>query len=1092
MSEVTIGAAIIANDCLEQLKQLLPQLSKFDQVVIGWNGTDIKVKNYLKNLSAKKNSPFEWFQFAWRSTTKNGKFVVDEDGTQHVEKGDYYDINDWGFCYARNLTFQRLTTTHAIWLDTDDQIGYVKDGKDHIVTADAAYRAFKKIATEAPEDVDVWFFDYVYSRDADNNPNVVHARERLIKNPTEWKWVYPIHEVLLPPYPPRHAVVTDVKVIHYPVQKEESSTDRNLRYLEEWYTQLCDYGDEYEHDKGWCLRYIGETYWGAQKYQKAAQVLSEFIRNHPNALDIEKWQAWCFIAKSQIELNNFDAARAAALAAIDIEPGLCDGYILLAQTKLVTEQDPQDILILLDHAGHCDEAPPQVIRNPLDYSYTVYCIISKCKYLLSQWDSALEWAEKACKACPSDIRADQLRSDAAIKVREQNAIAAAKALYQIYLDVDENEKANKLYEVLPYPAQQSGDVVEAANLAHKRVRHLFDRDAYVNLYTENSRWEPVPEEYIDSGKVPGEVRMAYLLGRLQKALPNGGRILDVGCSDGFQSMCYAKNGFEVVGVDLDPRCVEVANERARARGLSAIFIHGFFEEMNPEKMIDPFDVQLAATYGDCPDCPKPKINSWYRHFDAVVCSEVIEHVQNPQFLMGCLSDCAKDGAPVLITTPDEAFDKGDTPKGGGAYEDSKDLAGHVRIYTQETFEALMKSDNELDVIESHFVPFNLAYREGQGWQVGEIRRRPHAEGPIIRIYCGPNVQFTPDVLEDGKKAVAGSEIAVINMAKEWARLGCQVVVYAGTNGIYDGVFYRTVDNYSPDHYSDVFIAWRLPTVFEKVRPNATTTVLWTHDLFYQIKVQGHSQNTIPQEWVDRIDTIVSVSNFHKDILEKVHPTFRGKVWASRNGIDPSRYIGRDVEKVPHRYFYSSDWQRGIEQLLEVWPKIKEAIPGAELHVAYSYELIRFLSKITGDVNEQNRIERLYRKVNSLPGVIFHDRLGQQELADLQLSSEAWLYPPDPNSPDGGFLETYCITAVEAQAARCVPIIRMNGALPETVRNRVEWDEDLNVIKVLAHMEYALSKQWLDENQEWALKQTWEKLAEEWLVHLAPKEEAVIG
>src|SRR5215467_3367910 len=106
MSEVTIGVALIANDCLEQLKQLLPQLSKFDQVVIGWNGKDLKVKNYLKNLSAKKGSPYEWFQFDWRPNAED------------------YDLNDWGFCYARNLTFQRLTTSHGLWLDTDDRIGF--------------------------------------------------------------------------------------------------------------------------------------------------------------------------------------------------------------------------------------------------------------------------------------------------------------------------------------------------------------------------------------------------------------------------------------------------------------------------------------------------------------------------------------------------------------------------------------------------------------------------------------------------------------------------------------------------------------------------------------------------------------------------------------------------------------------------------------------------------------------------------------------------------------------------------------------------------------------------------------------------------
>src|SRR5207253_1372023 len=97
-------------------------------------------------------------------------------------------------------------------------------------------------------------------------------------------------------------------------------------------------------------------------------------------------------------------------------------------------------------------------------------------------------------------------------------------------------------------------------------------------------------------------------------------------------------------------------------------------------------------------------------------------------------------------------------------------------------------------------------------------------------------------------------------------------------------------------------------------------------------------------------------------------------------------------------------------------------------------------KMTGEIDKLHRLYRLLATMNSLPGVVHHDMIGQQELADLQLSCEAWLYPPQPNHENGmgGFLETYCITAVEAQAARAVPVTRLNGALAETVKNCVEW------------------------------------------------------
>lgn len=1082
MSDITIGVALISGDNLEQLQRLLPQLAKFDQVIIGWNGSDPDVKKYLDKLSTPRKSPYEYFQFDWRDSAYKTKTVYPfgKDGAdpldQHPIPDEYHGINEWGFSYARNLTFKRLKTTHAIWIDTDDMIGFMKDGKDHIVSADMAYNAFKKIATEAPEDIDVWFSNYVYSRDADNNPNVMHARERMLKNPSDWKWVYPIHEVLVPNHEPKWAMIKDVQFIHYPARKEGSSAERNLRMLSEWKEQLenakvgIEEVSRYDHDLSRAIWYMGETYWSLEEWKKAATVLVQFVRDYPRALDVEKWQAWCYIAKCQMELENFEAAQTAALAAIGVEPGLPDGYILLAQCKLVTEQDPQDILILIDTASRMDDVPPQIIKNPLDYTFTQYCIVSKCKYMLEQYDSALEWALKAQEVCPNDLRAEDLRSQAAAKIRERDAANAVKALYQFYIDFEENEKAEKLYEILPYVAQRNGEVRELATAAKSRVRHLHDRDEYVSFYKNNSRWTPIAEEDIDEGVTIGAERASYLLGRLKESVPPGSKILDVGCSDGFHSLLYARNGYKVVGIDLDPRCVKLANERAERLGLDAKFIHGFFEEMNPEITKEPFDNE-----------------PFFHHFDAVVCSEVIEHVPDPLFLLGSLVDCAKDNAPVLITTPDEAYDKGDIPEGFGM--DSGEMAGHARVYTQETFENTLKADAEVHVIESHFLSAAIPMREHQGWQVGEVRRMVRPNGPIIRIYCGETLDFSP--FDVNTKGMGGSELAVVQMAKHWAKAGCQVVVYnGGDNGIYDGVFYRNAEHYDPNHPSNLFISWRLPTMFDKQRPNADVTVFWAHDLYYPLPKMEDGIWPWPQEWIDRIDKFIVLSKFHADYFSNVHPNIpHDKIIISRNGIDPDRFINRNIERVPHKYFYTSSWDRGLEELLQVWPQIKEAIPDAELHIGYGIETAEKYYKSVRDTEKLNRLYSVTRKARDLDGVVYHDRLGQQELADLMLSCEAWLYPPQPDHPNGmgGFLETYCITALEAQAAGCRIISRVNGALAEVIKVPLIWDENLTTEDLIKVLQRTPEPDAQRIRREWALKQTWQSLAIQWLQLLAPKE-----
>ncbi len=1046
MAHNTVGAAIITRNRIEQLKRLCPQLTKFDQVVILDTGSQDGTEKYIQGLG----KPFQYCKFPWRDrpTKKN---------------------SEWGFAAARNKSFEYLTTTHALWIDTDDVIGTVKGRKEVYATADQAYNVFKKIADTAPADIDVWFIKYIYSRDENGNPNTVHTRERMVKLSSGWKWVYPIHECLVPNQPPKYAEVTELDIIHLPGKIVGESATRNMKFLQTWLKQLEEFGPQ--HDLSRCRINIGETLWALGNYQEAAKwLVGEFIGKHPESLDIEKWHAWVIVAKCQLELSNFEAARAASLACIDIEPGLADGYLLLGQVKLLTKGDPQDILLLMESAGRAEDTPSQLIVNPLDYSFTPRCIVSDCKYQLGQYQAALEWALKALETCPGDKRAEKLRIQAADGLRRRDAVNSAQAMYQLLKDYEENEKAARLYEFLPYVAQQDEEVITVANEANRRVRHIFDRKEYTKFYQENYGWMPAKDEWIQSGNPPGVDRYNWILKRLKKAIPNGGYILDVGCSDGFHSLLYAKNGYKVVGIDLDERCVKLANERAEKWELPAKFITGFFEDMHVDRMEHPF---------------KPGRN-WENEFDAVICSEVIEHVQDPAYLLGCLGDCAKPGAPILLTTPDEAFDKGEIIQSGS------DISAHVRVYTQETFEALLKSNPEFNVIESHFVPWKGSNIEHQGWQVGEIRKEPRADGPVIRVFCTDKVDFTADSLDEG--GIGGSETAVIHMAKAWAKMGCQVVVYSAHSGIWDNVFYRHVSRFHPDQRSDVFISWRWPLAFQNQRPNATTTLLWMHDLFCEIQVPGYKHNEIPQEWVKRIDHVMVLSEFHKKWVAGIHPTLKDKIIITRNGIDSARFIGKDIKKQPHKYFYSSSYDRGLEELLDVWPSIKEAIPDAELHVAYGTQITEMVYREMRSVDKLNKLYRMLGKMKSLPGVFHHERLDQNALADLQLSCEAWLYPQQFTHPnrEGGFLETYCIVAQEAQAARCKIISRKNGALPETIKHAIWWGaEPFSIVEVLKNINDYWKPEWTESNYQNAIKKTWNSLAVDWAAMLKSREEVKV-
>lgn len=1050
----TVGAILICGDEVPHLKRILPQLEGFDQVVIGWNGKDPATRAYLKKLKA----PYEYFRFEWRPTPES------------------YAPNEWGFSYARNLTLDRIKTDYVLWVDSDDLIAAEVNGKTVTLNPAQVSASFRNLAEKRP-DLDHWMIDYNYSYDDAGNLNVVYARERFLKVSSGWRCVYPIHEVFIPAKPPKYTEVTDIKIVHVPIMKSESGVERNLRMLDLWYKQLKAI-DEDHSDLSRAILLIGDTMWSQGRYAETAKwIYQEFLQAYPSAHDLERWQCWSLIAKCHIHNGNLDAGRHAALQCIGIKPNLPDGYYQLAEIKAMKGGEPADVLSLVKKGDDCNLPPRVVVRFPLDYTFTPYFIKAQAYFEMGEHEKALEWANAAMALCPTDSRIGLFRSKVTEAVRTDGAVEAAKALYQLLQDFDENLKASHLYDTLPYVAQQRDEIISLAEKASERVRHMQSDEEYVKLYAGNTHWTPVPDEFIKAGQSPGFDRYNYILGRLKKSLPNGGRILDVGCSDGFHSLMFAAEGYEVVGVDLDKRCVDLANKRAEDWGRSAKFVHAFFEKVDLTRVADPFD----------------KTRAWFHNFDAVICAEVIEHVQDPASLLGALGDCAKDGAPIIITTPDGAFDKGDIPVDGGMFEEEANLAGHVRVYTQATFEAILRSNiSNYRVVESHFLPYRGAYREHQGWQVGEIRRESPLSGPIVRIYCGSAVEtFSPLNLTTG--GIGGSETAVIHMANEWLGLGCRVVVYNNEQGVYDGVLYRNCSDFNPEHGSDILIGWRNLVPFRDARPNAKTTVAWVHDIYFP--------QSIDPEVAERIDKVAVLTNWHRDLVEEKHPEFKGKTWVTRNGIDPVRYAAEAV-KTPYHYFYSSSPDRGLEQLLDIWPQVTAQLPEAILHVAYGFDVAIKVTELIGTPDRVNHLRNLKSRVQSTPGVEYHDRMNQEELARLQQTCRAWLYP---HQGEESFPETYCITAVEAQAAKAWPITRLNAALSETVQNRTEWTENMSVDLLVAYLRalegvvtqrrfetYAIPDnidRELEENHKWAMSQTWESLAQEWLDTLIVKEES---
>ena len=272
-------------------------------------------------------------------------------------------------------------------------------------------------------------------------------------------------------------------------------------------------------------------------------------------------------------------------------------------------------------------------------------------------------------------------------------------------------------------------------------------------------------------------------------------------------------------------------------------------------------------------------------------------------------------------------------------------------------------------------------------------------------------EWTPD---NEKTGIGGSEEAVINMARELTKLGWEVTVY-GNHGFeakeYDGVWYRPFWEWSPEEPTDVFISWRDPNMFD-LEINAKKKYLWLHDT--------NPQSSFTQARLDKMDGIFVLSKYHRSLYPNVPDT---KFILSANGINTDHFTDAS-KKVPGKCMYVSAPNRGLMTLLQMWPRIKERAPHAELYWAYGWNTYDIMAR-------SNPVARTYKDqcvklMATLDG--FHDlgRIGHEELATHMKESELWLYPTE-------FTEIFCISAIKAQAAGMTPVTTNVAALDETVQ-----------------------------------------------------------
>lgn len=313
-------------------------------------------------------------------------------------------------------------------------------------------------------------------------------------------------------------------------------------------------------------------------------------------------------------------------------------------------------------------------------------------------------------------------------------------------------------------------------------------------------------------------------------------------------------------------------------------------------------------------------------------------------------------------------------------------------------------------------------------------RAHETSGLDVVVFLGHQLEpWTPLTLE--RDGMGGSETMAWEMSKRLAALGHHVRVYAHCDaahpeGTYDGVEWFDEQAFLQPLSCDVLISSRRSDVANAEHVKATARVLWVHDVHV-------GDGFTPRESV-KFDLIWCLSAWHRTVFLQCYPWLHPeKVEVTRNGIDHARFDLAGVRhRNPHRAIYSSSPDRGLQTAVDAWPRVRESIPDAELHVFYGFEnWERTLSRI-GDHPDphcnREALNRLKMSIAKTKGIVLRGRVSGAKLAEEMLAASAWFYPT-------WFSETSCITAMEAQAARLVCVCPPIAALTETVRFP-EWHE----------------------------------------------------
>lgn len=395
----------------------------------------------------------------------------------------------------------------------------------------------------------------------------------------------------------------------------------------------------------------------------------------------------------------------------------------------------------------------------------------------------------------------------------------------------------------------------------------------------------------------------------------------------------------------------------------------------------------------------------------------------------------------------------------GIFQEAKDLDEYVRSFVKlgqlsqrlypKTLSKLAEAVPDELMDQELLMDFKWRYTTPKVW------------GPkSVVFFCSSAFEeWGPESLEKG---CGGSEEAVIQLSKRLVKLGFEVTVFNNCikEQVKDGVKWVRFERFNPRDIFNVLISWR-NNVFTEDKI-ATKKFIDMHDVpsgpFY-------SRDVIE----DDVQVLVK-SDYHKSLFDLDDDKFH----VIPNGIDMEQFKG--IKKTKNNLVWTSSYDRGLENLLEMWADVKKEVPDATLDIYYGFQLYDTTPwgrSATGQAWKKKMLAFMDQD-----GITEHGRVGSDVVAEAYKKADVWAYPTS-------FPEICCITATKAMAAGCVPIATDYAVMKE--RNQgVMIEGDINTQEVKDKFKQELIALLKDDKRKEEIRKNldvskydWDSVAKAW-------------